>query len=415
VKNFLRTFISLVLITQAYSQWIQKQLPIQSDVWGLESKDSVIFAGTEIGFQGPGYVFRSMDFGVSWDTVNGLPYAGGWCFDFSDSILVAGSFGWGISLSSDLGNTWTIPDSGIISNENVHVIIKHKNYVFAGTVVNDNGVLRSSDNGRSWIPVNNGLPIGSFISLASNGNDLYTGMASNGEVFRSTDDGMSWFYSGNGLPSNSHIAALAVKESNVYAGIGSGEGVYYSSDSGENWAKISASTSIGQVWTLALDDSNIFVGSIGTGVFLTQDNGTSWRAVNEGLTHLNIRSLLVTSDKYLYAGTTNGFVCSRPIAEMLTDVEDQRNEIPFHFLLEQNYPNPFNPSTKIKYSVPQSSNVIIKVFDILGNEIETLVNEEKPVGTYEITWYTATLPSGIYFYKLQAGSFVETKKMILLK
>ncbi|MFI5406318.1 MAG: WD40/YVTN/BNR-like repeat-containing protein, partial [Nitrososphaerales archaeon] len=287
MKNLLKTFFSILMITQAYPQWIEHQLPGQYDVWGLENKDSVFFAGTEIGFQGPGYVFRSIDYGVTWDTVSGLPYAGGWCFDFSDSILVAGSFGWGISLSSDLGNTWTIPDSGIVSNENVHVIIRHRNYMFAGTAVNDNGVLRSSDNGRSWIQVNNGLPIGSYISLASNGKDLFTGMASTGEVFRSTDDGMSWFYAGNGLPANSHIATLAVKDQNVYAGLGSGEGVYYSSNSGENWVKISASVPIGQVWTLVLADSNLFVGSIVTGVFLTQDNGISWTTKNEGLFNKN--------------------------------------------------------------------------------------------------------------------------------
>jgi hypothetical protein len=240
-------------------------------------------------------------------------------------------------------------------------------------------------------------------------------MASTGEVFRSTDNGMSWFYAGNGLPANSHIATLAVRDSNVFAGLGSGEGVYYSSDRGGDWAKISSSVSISQVWTLVLSDSNLFVGSIGTGVFLTQDNGISWTAKNEGLINKNIRSLLVTSDNYLYAGTTNGFVSYRPISEMTTDVGNQSNEIPSQFILEQNYPNPFNPSTKIKYSIPQSSNVIINVYDILGNEIETLVNEEKPVGNYEITWYGVHLPSGIYFYKLQADGFVETKKMILIK
>jgi hypothetical protein len=100
------------------------------------------------------------------------------------------------------------------------------------------------------------------------------------------------------------------------------------------------------------------------------------------------------------------------------------------YLLNQNHPNPFNLLTKIRYSLPQSSNVVIKVFDILGNEIETLVNEDKPVGTYEITWYAENLPSGIYFYRIQAvptrrqagspstgsgQSFVETKKIILLK
>jgi hypothetical protein len=85
------------------------------------------------------------------------------------------------------------------------------------------------------------------------------------------------------------------------------------------------------------------------------------------------------------------------------------------YTLEQNYPNPFNPNTKIKYSVPQSSNITIKVFDILGNDIVTLVNTEKPVGIYEVEFDATTLTSGVYFYRLQAGSFVETKKMILAK
>jgi hypothetical protein len=98
------------------------------------------------------------------------------------------------------------------------------------------------------------------------------------------------------------------------------------------------------------------------------------------------------------------------------------------FDLAQNYSNPFNPSKKIKYSVPQSSNLIIKVFDVLGNEIATLVNEEKPAGEYEVEFNVAQLSrvemaSGIYFYQLKAGGpetssgqgYIETKKMILLK
>ena len=104
------------------------------------------------------------------------------------------------------------------------------------------------------------------------------------------------------------------------------------------------------------------------------------------------------------------------------------NPAPSNYALQQNYPNPFNPNTKIKYSVPQSSNVLIKVFDILGNEIETLVNEEKSVGTYEVEFSVGqnsilSLSSGIYFYQLRAGipsagsgqSVIETKKMILLR
>jgi len=107
----------------------------------------------------------------------------------------------------------------------------------------------------------------------------------------------------------------------------------------------------------------------------------------------------------------------------LTDISDDKNELPSGFNLSQNYPNPFNPSTKIKYTVPSVTlrqaqsdiKVSLKVFDLLGNEIATLVNEVKPAGSYEVNFDAAGLPSGIYFYKLQGGNFVETKKMLLLK
>ena len=92
-----------------------------------------------------------------------------------------------------------------------------------------------------------------------------------------------------------------------------------------------------------------------------------------------------------------------------------KKHIPQSFQLFQNYPNPFNPTTTIKYQIPEHNFVSIKVFDILGKEIETLVNEEKSKGTYEISWNADYLPSGIYFYQLKSGKYIETKKMLLLK
>lgn len=83
--------------------------------------------------------------------------------------------------------------------------------------------------------------------------------------------------------------------------------------------------------------------------------------------------------------------------------------------LSQNYPNPFNPSTTIKFQIPKDGFVSLKVYDILGNEITTLVNEEKPKGRYEVNFNSASLASGVYIYKIQAGTFVNSKKMILLK
>ncbi len=85
------------------------------------------------------------------------------------------------------------------------------------------------------------------------------------------------------------------------------------------------------------------------------------------------------------------------------------------FVQHQNYPNPFNPTTVISYSVPTSCQVRLTVLDILGREIVELVNEQKFAGTYEVKFTASNLPSGIYFYRLTAGSFSETKKMILIK
>jgi hypothetical protein len=85
------------------------------------------------------------------------------------------------------------------------------------------------------------------------------------------------------------------------------------------------------------------------------------------------------------------------------------------YALKQNFPNPFNPSTTIYYSIPEFSFVTLILYDVLGNEIATLVNEEKVIGSYEVEFDATTLPSGIYFYKLQAGSFIETKKMVLIR
>ena len=115
-----------------------------------------------------------------------------------------------------------------------------------------------------------------------------------------------------------------------------------------------------------------------------------------------------------YSGNASFIQFGLATSSLVSSVE-QETTLSTEFALEQNFPNPFNPATIIKYSVPHLSKVIIKVFDILGNEIGILINKEKPVGTYEVTWYGENLPSGVYFYQLKAGSFVQTRKMILLK
>jgi hypothetical protein len=101
--------------------------------------------------------------------------------------------------------------------------------------------------------------------------------------------------------------------------------------------------------------------------------------------------------------------------EGTTSVELIGAVLPVDFKLGQNYPNPFNPSTTITFSIPEATFVTIKIFNSLGEEVETLIARELILGNYKYDWNAANLPSGIYFYKLQAGDFVQTKKMILVR
>jgi hypothetical protein len=102
------------------------------------------------------------------------------------------------------------------------------------------------------------------------------------------------------------------------------------------------------------------------------------------------------------------------IVSTSVDVENDLNA-PLVFNLEQNYPNPFNPSTTIKYTIPELSKVKLTLFNLLGEEVTTLVNEEKIAGNYSVEFNASALPSGVYFYELRAGEYIAVKKMILLK
>jgi hypothetical protein len=123
-------------------------------------------------------------------------------------------------------------------------------------------------------------------------------------------------------------------------------------------------------------------------------------------------TLMQGSDGYLY-------ICmlgAGKIVRLKYDVTGINNQnIPVGFKLEQNYPNPFNPVTNIKYEIPVSSIVTLKIFNALGMELTTLVNESKQQGSYDVSWDGTNYPSGVYFYELTAGDFMERRKMVLIK
>jgi hypothetical protein len=151
-------------------------------------------------------------------------------------------------------------------------------------------------------------------------------------------------------------------------------------------------------------------------------NGNTWSALGSGMNN-TVRSLTVYGG-LPYAGgsfTTAGGISANRIARWgsATEIQLINTSVPDEFILYQNYPNPFNPNTKIRFSVPlyegRKENVSLKIYDILGCEVATLVNEPLATGTYEYNWDGTIYPSGIYCYKLISNAYSETKKMTLLK
>ena len=124
---------------------------------------------------------------------------------------------------------------------------------------------------------------------------------------------------------------------------------------------------------------------------------------------------IVTSKARLQGEIVFYYTTAFYLRQVFTDIDSEINHTPKGFYLSQNYPNPFNPSTKIRWQSPVSGWQTLKVYDVLGNEVATLVNEEKIAGKYEVNFNASSLASGVYIYKIQAGSFINSKKMILLK
>jgi len=141
----------------------------------------------------------------------------------------------------------------------------------------------------------------------------------------------------------------------------------------------------------------------------TTDGGLSWHLDPIGN---NINRFRMLSDTLGYALGRHVYKYS---TEKVTDVEFEFDVQPLSFVLEQNYPNPFNPSTIINYTLPEEAYVIIKIYDSLGNEVQTLLKQRQATGKHQVEFNGNNLPSGIYLYKLEARDFIETKKMVLLK
>ena len=166
----------------------------------------------------------------------------------------------------------------------------------------------------------------------------------------------------------------------------------------------------------------IFMISVLTISLCAQSNTVVWSEFSSGFgISKNGNSELISEAGQNFSGiskngntvVTSSFFTS--YSAISTGVNNMEESIPGKYQLYQNYPNPFNPSTVISWELPTKSHVLLKVYNILGKEISTLVNEEKPGGKYKIIFDARNLASGVYFYRLITNSFNETKKMILIR
>ena len=198
---------------------------------------------------------------------------------------------------------------------------------------------------------------------------------------------------------------------------GSRWGVYRSVDNGNSWDSVGVRPLPLDVVAFVKDGERIYAGftrASGNDFFVwyTDDWGDTWNVMDHQFQYLY---KLYIYDNKIWAATNDGLRFNKLIPTSAEPIDH-----PSDFKLYQNYPNPFNPITKIRYSIPfvetrHAPSVQLRVYDLLGRVTATLVNKQQQPGNYEVEFNALQLSSGVYFYKLSAGEFVETKKMILMK
>jgi len=312
----------------------------------------------------------------------------------------------GIYHSTDYGETWK--QTSIYERLIPTIAITGK-IVFAGSWVclHPGGVYKSSDNGINWENILTDLDVESLFLIDTT---IYAGAVNNffssGGLYKSTNLGVTWSFLGL---INRSILSCAVSGDKIYAGTFAG--IFVSSNNGVKWTQ----TSLNNQWirSIVVSGDNVIAGTERGGVFLSRNKGINWVEKNEGLDTLDVRSLLISED-YVFAGTRGKGIYKRSLSELVS-VEQTTEVLPSGYSITQNFPNPFNPVTKINFSIPKQGMTTLKIFDITGRLVATLVNEIKAPGFYSVNFEGTGFASGAYFYKLESLDFSDVKRMILVK
>ncbi|TSA23145.1 T9SS C-terminal target domain-containing protein [bacterium] len=364
-----------------------------------------------------GEIFRTTNAGVKWDTVTSystpdLAFADGVKYVGQDSLVAYGDAadaqGVFVTRSVDAGKTWTRFTN--FSNDSLKT-----DGIYAGSVTY--GGAMEAYGKTAWL------------TLYNTANDPPS-------LLKTTDGGGTWSWFRVTLPSgpatNYSFLSLTFKDNNV--GFAVSRRAYSTSTTNSNY--LCKTTDGGRTWSdtisvepgkghadakpmtvRAIRGTNTVIavgfGISGSKAWISNDNGTSWSP-------LNPPSPSAASDlkNIAFGSATQGIMVGLQNVvkfSLVTAVEETRDGIPTGFALEQNYPNPFNPTTTISYSVPKTSFVELKVYDLLGRTVATLVNSEQAAGTHTVGFDAKGLSSGVYMYTMKAGDFTATKSLVLVK
>jgi photosystem II stability/assembly factor-like uncharacterized protein len=308
-------------------------------------------------------------------------------------------------------------------------------WIYAAT----NRVWRSTNRGQNWNAITSVVSPNALINTMDQSSvnpDIMVFAGSyytNSPIVKySTDGGFTWHQRSNygGLARYiSRVVCDPGDENTFYivkSGYSPGNKIYKTTDLGENWTNISGDLPDIPHNDFFVDpETNNYYTANDFGVYSSADGGTTWIRESDGMPFVvanDFDYFIADSIGYLRIATFGRSVFEAELGPISpTDVNEIENELP-SFELSQNYPNPFNPLTMIRYSIPKESLVKIEIINIIGESIHLLERDIKSPGIYETVWNAESLPSGIYFYRLQAvptgrqeGSYIETKKMVLMK
>jgi photosystem II stability/assembly factor-like uncharacterized protein len=408
-------------------------------------------------------MYRSTDDGLSWSpssTGMAEPYVQD--LVTIGSSIAAGTIS-GFYLSTDEGNQWLdrSPDQSASTVIGLAIDDQNTLYATSNTALNTYSSFRSTDNGLSWSPIASGIPLFGYpfgfawangslyspttagLSISTDGGTSWSpapaplatiavrdlsasgttlAAATSRGAYVSTDGGTTWEQRNTGLSDTSHASSIMIHGSTIVM-CNYNYGVFRSTNLGVSWAKIPNMHSINKFLTT----QNDYFAAGSYGVYQSSDDGQTWKSVGTGL-HDSSGSAITSlghsdGSLTLFLATSRNGVWKRPGGELITGVQvSDAPGMPRQFRLEQNYPNPFNPATLISYAIPESREngvgsmeTKLVVYDLLGREVATLVNERKEAGTYSVRFDASGLASGMYLYRLTSGKFTECRKMLLMK